>query len=82
MLKCNEVAQNASAYLDGNLPPLSRWRIRLHLAMCENCRRFLEQLRLSGRLLRQHERARTHASDPEVDTLVEEVLAAPPDRRP
>ncbi|HYW92825.1 MAG TPA: zf-HC2 domain-containing protein [Gammaproteobacteria bacterium] len=83
MLKCNEVVQNASAYLDGELPMLSRWRIRLHLKICENCQRFVAQLRLTGSMLRLHQRdEHGDGSDPEVDSLVQKILAANRDRRP
>lgn len=79
MLKCNQVTQHASAYLDGELPVLTRWRVRLHLKMCEHCRRFVEQLRLTEQLLR----LRVQAEDPlvadpdeQAAAVVQQVLAA------
>lgn len=47
MLTCRDLTEDASAYLDGEVPPLRRARLRLHLMMCGNCRRYLAQLRQS-----------------------------------
>lgn len=50
MLNCKDVADRASALIDGEL---SRWealQVRMHLAMCKGCSRFIEQLRLTDRL--------------------------------
>ncbi|MDO3386978.1 zf-HC2 domain-containing protein [Gilvimarinus sp. SDUM040013] len=46
MLKCKDVSQRASEYLDGADRPL-KWQMRLHLAMCSNCRRFVRHLALT-----------------------------------
>lgn len=45
MLKCHHVMHLSSDYLDGNLPLHRRLAIRLHLFICEACRRYLRQLR-------------------------------------
>ena len=37
-------------YLDGALRPLSRARVEAHVARCEGCERYLEQLRQTVRL--------------------------------
>ena len=44
MLKCREVAEQASAYVDGTLPWRTRLAIRLHLAMCGHCSRYVAQM--------------------------------------
>lgn len=78
MIKCNELTHNASAYLDGDLPRLTRWSIRLHLMMCENCRRFVRQLQLTGDLFRLCDGQNSGHTDqygpPEVDAVVQKVL--------
>ena len=46
MLSCRDLANVvASDYVDGNLGLRARFGVRMHLAMCENCRRFIKQLR-------------------------------------
>ncbi|WP_368045303.1 zf-HC2 domain-containing protein [Gilvimarinus algae] len=50
MLKCRELAQLASEYLDGSGPKSLKWQIRLHLALCHNCRRFVRHLRTTREL--------------------------------
>jgi len=47
MLTCRDLTENASAYLDGDVRPLRQARLRLHLMMCGNCRRYLDQIRQS-----------------------------------
>lgn len=53
MLTCRDaVRRYASDYIDGNLGWRERIGVRLHLMMCDNCRRFTAQLRRIPALLR------------------------------
>lgn len=45
MLTCREVTQDASDYLDHELPWRRRLAVRLHLLMCTKCRRLVHHLR-------------------------------------
>ncbi|GAA6202189.1 zf-HC2 domain-containing protein [Aquicoccus sp. SU-CL01552] len=45
MLSCQEVSTRASALIDRELGPWQALRMRLHLAMCKGCRRFIGQMR-------------------------------------
>ena len=45
MLTCREVADKASAMVDGELGLRERIGVRLHLLMCGNCRRFVRQFK-------------------------------------
>lgn len=47
MLKCQNLIEMASDYLDGDLPFAQRLSIRFHLFMCIHCKRYLSQFRLS-----------------------------------
>ena len=53
-LSCREVVEVLGDYLDGAMAPEDRVRLEEHLADCEGCTAYLEQLRvtigLSGRL--------------------------------
>lgn len=53
MLNCRQVTQKSGALLDGELPWRERMQMRLHLAMCRHCSRFVAQLRLLRSTLRQ-----------------------------
>jgi len=53
MLTCREVVTLATDYADARLPWPARLQMRLHLAMCAICRRYLEQLALTTSLLRR-----------------------------
>ena len=58
MLTCEQVTEKASAFVDGELRLRERVGIRLHLAICVHCRRFLRLFRLLiARLSRQDEDA-------------------------
>ena len=45
MLKCREIEQLASDYLDQDLSFRQRMAFKMHLFMCHNCRNYLRQLK-------------------------------------
>ena len=53
MLSCKELVANSSDFLDGQLRLRQRIAVRLHLASCSNCRRFIRQMRVTQAVLRQ-----------------------------
>ncbi|MDX5298602.1 MAG: zf-HC2 domain-containing protein [Gammaproteobacteria bacterium] len=52
MLKCRELVEQASDYVDDRLDKPQRWAIRLHLLMCAHCRRFMHQFSLAQAVFR------------------------------
>lgn len=52
MLRCKQIAEQASDYLDHQHSWQKRMAFRLHLMMCRNCRRYIDQLRSSIESLR------------------------------
>jgi anti-sigma factor RsiW len=54
MLSCREVVELVTAYLEGALPEAEEVRFEEHLAMCDGCAAYLDQMRrtiaLAGRL--------------------------------
>lgn len=71
MLSCKQLVENSSDYLDARLSLGERLALRLHLAMCVNCRRFLRQLKVSQALIRQL----PQAPIPELEALVEKLAS-------
>lgn len=59
ILTCSDATELASRAMDARLPLSNRMALRLHLAICENCARFNQQLQEMRRLFR----AETAASD-------------------
>lgn len=57
LLSCQQVAQVASDYLDNQTDGKLNVKIRLHLMMCANCRRFVKHLGLTKTLAPQVVRA-------------------------
>lgn len=49
-LTCHEVIDLITDYLEDALSPEDRLRVEEHLAVCEGCRNFLEQVRETIRL--------------------------------
>jgi anti-sigma factor RsiW len=50
-VRCQEVVDILTDFLEGAMPPAERIRLEQHLAMCEGCMNYLEQLRTSIHLL-------------------------------
>ena len=54
-LSCQELVELVTAYLDDALPPADRARFEAHIAGCDGCTGYIEQIRvtiaLTGRLV-------------------------------
>jgi hypothetical protein len=51
VLKCREVTELATDYMERELSLRAWLAVRLHLALCDMCRTYLDQLRKTKRLL-------------------------------
>lgn len=51
MLRCQDVSELATDYMEHSLPLRRQLAVRLHLMMCSMCRAYLDQLRKTRRLL-------------------------------
>ncbi|HLH26721.1 MAG TPA: zf-HC2 domain-containing protein, partial [Chloroflexota bacterium] len=53
-LSCQELVELVTDYLEDRLPPTERERFETHLALCEGCQTYVDQIRatiaLAGRL--------------------------------
>jgi anti-sigma factor RsiW len=49
-MNCHTLVELVTEYLEGALPDDERARLEGHLAGCEHCQRYLEQIRLTMRL--------------------------------
>lgn len=72
MLTCKQLVEHSSDYLDAQLPLRGRLSVRLHLAMCVHCRRFIRQMKVSQALLRQL----PEDAIPDLDALVHKLAKA------
>jgi len=71
MLTCRDLVAQSSDLLDGELSLRQRISVRAHLAICFRCRRFIRQLRVSQRVIRQL----PDAPVAELDTLLRAMAA-------
>ena len=50
-LACQELVEIVSDYLEGAVPVAERERFDAHLEVCEGCRRYLDQMRTTIRVV-------------------------------
>lgn len=72
MLTCKQLVEHASDFLDARLSLRERLSVRVHLALCVNCRRFIRQMKVSQAVLRQL----PDAAIPELDVLLAKLAQA------
>lgn len=74
MLKCRDIAHQASDYLDQQLTGWQRVRFRIHLLYCYYCRRFVNHLRITNGYLRGNPFAHLSEADKnEVDNILAKI---------
>jgi anti-sigma factor ChrR (cupin superfamily) len=71
MLSCRDVVTLATDYAEGRLSWQSRIQMRLHLAMCALCRRYIRQMELTRELMA---RLGSTADRPEIPSSVREAF--------
>lgn len=71
MLKCRDVAHEASDYVDQNMSKWHRFWFNLHLMICANCRVFVRHVRATRDFIAL--RGRPAASDAEVQTVMQTI---------
>ncbi len=69
-MKCREVVELMTDYLEGALSAADAARFEDHIAGCDGCRAYLEQMRATRRLTGRL------ADEPVPDALREELVAA------
>ncbi len=74
MLSCKEVAERASALIDGELGLFDSIQLRLHLAMCKGCDAFIQQMRATKDLT-QSAALQDDSSGAEVDSRISAILS-------
>ena len=70
MLNCKNITEEANSYLDKELPFFTRMKVKMHLAMCVNCRRYIDQLNTTIQALGNLKRADETVSDQVVEDIV------------
>ena len=79
MDSCQEVAEQASQYLDGQLTPGQRIKMRIHLMMCHQCRKFMGQFDVTVDTIKKLGDNK-ELSESDIDDQVNRVLKASPDK--
>ena len=52
-LSCQEFVELVTEYFEGAMPPVERERFDAHLAVCDPCQRYLEQIEVTIRTVGQ-----------------------------
>ena len=66
-LTCRELVELVTDYLDGALPDAERMRFETHIAACEGCDRYVEQIRMTVALTLE---TRALEKRPEISALL------------
>jgi hypothetical protein len=53
IISCKEASRFVSQAQDARLTAFARWKLRMHLKVCEKCTRFDQQLRFLRRALQR-----------------------------
>jgi len=61
MLSCKDITEQANEYLECELSFVKRLKFRMHLFMCNHCKRYVEQLNTTIECLKRYK------TDGEVD---------------
>jgi predicted anti-sigma-YlaC factor YlaD len=69
MLKCKEITELSEDYLQNDLSVWQSLNYKMHLMMCQHCRRFVDQVTVVIRLTRAADKPIAPAN---LDDLVEE----------
>jgi anti-sigma factor RsiW len=78
-MTCQELIDFLRAYLDGELPAETRSNFEAHLALCPECRAYLNTYRATVALSKSayaHEPAPSEPPRPVPDELIQAILAA------
>ncbi len=70
MLSCKDITEKASEYLEQDLPFFVRLKFKMHLKMCINCQRYVNQLQTTIQLLGKMKQPVT-TDDSTVDNVVD-----------
>ena len=70
MLSCKEITDKANDYLEKDLPFFVRLKFNMHLKMCINCRRYVEQLQTTIQLLGKMKQP-VNTDESTVDSMIE-----------
>ena len=75
MLSCKEITEQSSEYIDKNMSFYQRMQYKLHLAMCHNCRRFMDQFKITVNTVEKMEPEKL--SDEAIEKQVRALIKPP-----
>ena len=65
-LRCHEIVELVTEYLEGSLDEATRTRFELHVITCRGCENYVEQMRLTSEAVGE-----THVEEPAPEQLAE-----------
>ncbi len=75
-MNCREALEHFGQHVDGELTPLERWRLRLHLWICGHCRKYLRSYRTTVEAEKAAFKADDGTSAEVPEALVKRILSA------
>jgi anti-sigma factor RsiW len=75
-VNCREALEHFGKHVDGELTPLERWRLRLHLWICGHCRKYLRSYRTTVEAEKAAFKVDDGTSAEVSEALVKRILSA------
>ncbi len=73
MLSCKDVSENVTDHLEGTSSFLDRILLRLHLLLCQHCRRFVRQFKIAVSVSGRIGKTVDEPSDEDIDDLLRKL---------
>lgn len=73
MLSCKDVSENVTDHLEGKSSFLDRILLRLHLLLCQHCRRFVCQFQIAVSVSGRIGKTVDEPSDIDIDDLLRKL---------
>ena len=73
MLTCRDVENFMIDYVDGGMAMMTRLRFNMHIAMCADCKKYLQSYRNAIQL---EKRIFTHPEDEAIGNVPDEIIHA------
>ena len=73
MLSCKDITENANQYLDRELGFFGRLNVKIHLMICVNCKRYVEQLRTTIAMLGKLQKPAPEIEDAQAENIISQL---------
>ena len=73
MLSCKDITEKANQYLDKEVSLFTRVEMKIHMFICDNCKRYVEQLRTTIAALGKMNTPAEVVDDGKIDQIINTI---------